>query len=84
LCRFHGFGTIHFLNGGKYEATWNNGVAVEVRVHQIIDMLWTKRYSQGKYTFKDGLEYAEENWNYCTKGDRRFFHERVEGFTKSI
>ncbi|KAI9358570.1 hypothetical protein DFJ73DRAFT_818917 [Zopfochytrium polystomum] len=64
--QFHGQGTIHFLNGGQYSATWSNGVVVE-----------------GKYTFKDGLVYESKNWDYCTLGDRRFFHERVEGFQGS-
>jgi hypothetical protein len=27
---FHGKGTLFFENGGKYDATWVNGVAVEV------------------------------------------------------
>ena len=27
---FHGKGTLHFENGGKYEATWANGISIEV------------------------------------------------------
>ncbi len=27
---FHGKGTLHFENGAKYEATWVNGVSVDV------------------------------------------------------
>jgi hypothetical protein len=27
---FHGKGTLFFENGGKYDASWVNGVAVEV------------------------------------------------------
>ncbi|XP_061763294.1 MORN repeat-containing protein 5 [Nerophis ophidion] len=26
---FHGKGVLHFLNGSKYEATWENGIAIE-------------------------------------------------------
>ena len=26
----HGKGTLFFENGGKYEATWDNGIATEV------------------------------------------------------
>lgn len=32
--RFHGLGVIHYLNGDKYEANWENGVAI--RVHRLI------------------------------------------------
>ncbi|KAJ3033856.1 MORN repeat-containing protein 5 [Rhizophlyctis rosea] len=35
---------------------------------------------QGLYTFKDGLEYAPSQWDYCTELDRRFYTERVNGF----
>ena len=27
---FHGQGTLFFPNGSKYQATWENGIAVEV------------------------------------------------------
>eukprot|EP00026_Physarum_polycephalum_P021455 Phypoly_transcript_24710.p1 GENE.Phypoly_transcript_24710~~Phypoly_transcript_24710.p1 ORF type:complete len:159 (+),score=31.25 Phypoly_transcript_24710:69-479(+) len=30
---------------------------------------------KGEYTFADGLVYKEENWDYCTEKDRRFFNE---------
>ncbi|KAI8907600.1 hypothetical protein DFJ77DRAFT_474598 [Powellomyces hirtus] len=60
---FHGTGTIHFMNGGKYNAKWEFGKAVE-----------------GTYTFKDGLEYKSDEWDYCTDVDRRFYSERVSGF----
>ncbi|TPX58436.1 hypothetical protein PhCBS80983_g03155, partial [Powellomyces hirtus] len=56
---FHGTGTIHFMNGGKYNAKWEFGKAVE-----------------GTYTFKDGLEYKSDEWDYCTDVDRRFYSER--------
>lgn len=28
---FHGKGVLHFPNGSKYEATWENGIAKQVR-----------------------------------------------------
>lgn len=28
---FHGKGVMHFTNGSKYEATWEKGIAVQVR-----------------------------------------------------
>ena len=27
---FHGHGTLHFTNGSKYTAKWENGIALEV------------------------------------------------------
>ncbi|KAI8808333.1 hypothetical protein BJ742DRAFT_772325 [Cladochytrium replicatum] len=39
------------------------------------------RAVQGFYTFKDGLEYEMEDWDYCTERDRRFYTERVRGFS---
>ncbi|KAJ3187848.1 MORN repeat-containing protein 5 [Gaertneriomyces sp. JEL0708] len=35
---------------------------------------------QGKYTFKDGLEFSPQDWDYCTDSDRRYYSERVNGF----
>lgn len=60
---FHGKGTLVFENGGKFEAVWENGIAVR----------------DGKYTFPDGLDYDEDNWDYCTGLDRRFYVERRNG-----
>lgn len=69
--KFHGQGTIFFkVGGGKYEATWDQGKCVK-----------------GVYTFNDGLVYGaegEDGWDYCTKGDRRFYHERVDGIPSGI
>ncbi len=33
----------------------------------------------GKYFFYDDLEYKEDNWNYCTSKDRRFYTEVKKG-----
>ena len=32
---FHGKGTLFFENGGKYDATWANGIAIEVFENRI-------------------------------------------------
>jgi len=32
---------------------------------------------QGKYTFADGLEFEEEDWEYCDGYDRRFYTETL-------
>ncbi|XP_026128799.1 MORN repeat-containing protein 5-like [Carassius auratus] len=41
---------------------------------------WEKGISkEGKYTFSDGLEYKEMDWDYCDGKDRRFYSERCNG-----
>ena len=60
---FHGKGKLIFENGGQYSAIWENGKAVE----------------DGKYTFPDGLEYDEDNWEYCTGYDRKYHVENLNG-----
>ncbi|KAI9017466.1 hypothetical protein BC832DRAFT_526773, partial [Gaertneriomyces semiglobifer] len=45
------------------------------------DALWENGVvKEGKYTFKDGLEFSPQNWDYCTDSDRRYYSERVNGF----
>lgn len=34
---------------------------------------------QGQYTFADGLEFDEQNWEYCDGYDRRFYTEIRNG-----
>ncbi|XP_046716323.1 MORN repeat-containing protein 5 isoform X2 [Silurus meridionalis] len=34
---------------------------------------------QGNYTFSDGLEYKETDWDYCNGYDRRFYTEICYG-----
>ncbi|XP_026862773.2 MORN repeat-containing protein 5 isoform X1 [Electrophorus electricus] len=41
---------------------------------------WEKGISkQGCYTFSDGQEYQETDWDYCDGYDRRFYTERCHG-----
>ena len=35
--------------------------------------------SGGEYTFKDGLKYEEDGWEYCDGLDRRFYSEICNG-----
>ena len=65
--RFHGHGVLYFPNGGKFEAEWENGTTMG------------GRGAGGKYTFKDGLVHVEEEWEYCTPVDRRFYSETCNG-----
>ena len=51
-------------NGGKYHAQWQEGREVQ---------------GSGSYEFKDGLQYSERGWTYCTKSDRQFLAEKEEG-----
>lgn len=37
------------------------------------------RAVKGDYTFADGLEYEDEDWEYCDGYDRRFYTEICEG-----
>ena len=66
--RFHGRGTLHFPNGGRFEAEWERGRAVG-----------TGSGSGGQYTFRDGLQYQEGEWHYCDGMDRRFWTEICHG-----
>lgn len=36
-------------------------------------------YLQGHYTFSDGLQYEETDWDYCDGYDRCFYTERRHG-----
>ncbi|XP_029941485.1 MORN repeat-containing protein 5 [Salarias fasciatus] len=38
---------------------------------------------QGKFTFADGLQFEEKNWDYCDGYDRRFYRERCDGLRPS-
>ena len=60
--RFHGYGTLYFTNGGKFEAEWESGRAVGPA-------------SGGQYSFRDGLQYQDDDWRYCDGIDRRFWSE---------
>ncbi|XP_030598826.1 MORN repeat-containing protein 5 isoform X2 [Archocentrus centrarchus] len=37
------------------------------------------RVKQGTFTFADGLQYQEKDWDYCSGSDRRFYSERCNG-----
>ena len=67
---FHGDGTLVYPNGGRYVAKWECG--------KLID---------GKYFFYDKLEFGadaskeetQQQWDYCTIKDRRFYTEKLKG-----
>ncbi|KAI3362391.1 hypothetical protein L3Q82_012693, partial [Scortum barcoo] len=37
------------------------------------------RAKQGSFTFADGLQYQEKDWDYCDGYDKRFYSERCNG-----
>lgn len=57
---------LYFPNGGQFEAEWERERAVG-------------QGSGGEYTFKDGLKYEEDDWQYCDRLDRRFYSEICNG-----
>eukprot|EP00040_Diaphanoeca_grandis_P031402 m.187875 g.187875 ORF g.187875 m.187875 type:complete len:178 (-) comp32319_c0_seq3:3495-4028(-) len=64
---FHGHGKLFFPNGNVFEAEWSHGISKGDGM------------ARGTLTFKDGLVFAEKDWDYCTHDDRRFYSERIDG-----
>lgn len=41
---------------------------------------WERGYAiEGRYVFNDGLLYEDRNWQYVSRGDRRFYTEVLQG-----
>lgn len=68
---FHGEGTLHFLNGSKYHAMWENGKPKNVWEFSLMTF-------QGEIIFSDGLKYTE-GAHYVDEFDRRFYTEICSG-----
>ena len=63
---FHGTGTLFFKNGSRYEATWENGIVVEV-------MYWI--YVPGNFTLNmSRLLCSDTNW-FINLGTRAAEHQ---------
>ncbi|XP_037547895.1 MORN repeat-containing protein 5 [Nematolebias whitei] len=84
--RMHGEGEYTFANATKYVGEMKDGM-----FHGKGEMIFVSgsKYEatwengiakQGSLTFADGLKYEENNWDYCTVNDRRFYSERCNGF----
>ncbi len=62
---FHGNGTVYLKGGAKWTGTWEKG-----------------KMKTGRYVFADSLEHKEineQNWDYCSSRDPRFFEEIKKG-----
>ena len=84
--RISGKGKYTFSDGKVYIGEFKDGQFDGIGTIQYpngdkFDAEWKDGIAvNGKFTFKDGLEYQENDWDYCTTADRRFYHERVNGF----
>lgn len=83
--RMEGAGKFTFPNGNVYVGQFlNNSFHGHGCIHfpgsGKYEATWVRGVpSGGKYTFGDGLSYEEQEWKYCTPGDRRFFTEHQHG-----
>lgn len=72
LARFHGFGTITYPDGSRYEAEWNESVEVRGRFFYGDGL----EYGEFPNTDKQSLDVSK--WGYSTPGDRRFYTEVLD------
>lgn len=88
--RIEGEGTFTFENKSIYQGSFKDGQfhgkgTIYFANGGKLEADWKMGLaSDEKFTFVDGLTYQNENWDYCTKQDRRFYEERVHGFSQGI
>ena len=81
----HGQGTYVYANGVRYVGSFRRGSFHGEGVMYLPGKgSYTARWDNGRevegtYTFKDGLAYEQQQWDYCTTEDRRYFSERKSG-----
>jgi len=79
--KMEGQGTYNFPTGTKYIGDMKDGMfdgkgSLHFKNGSRYDGIWEKGIAtSGKYIFADGLEYAEDEWEYCDGFDRRFYTE---------
>ncbi|XP_056289044.1 MORN repeat-containing protein 5 isoform X1 [Pseudoliparis swirei] len=83
--RMDGKGEYTFPTETKYEGEMKDGMFHGKGVLHFpnggtYEATWENgRAKQGSYTFADGLQYQEKDWDYCDGKDRRFYSERCNG-----
>ncbi|XP_029372247.1 MORN repeat-containing protein 5 [Echeneis naucrates] len=83
--RIQGKGEFTFPTGTKYEGEMKDGMFHGKGVLTFPNgskykATWENGIAkQGSYTFADGLQYQEKDWDYCNGYDRRFYSERCNG-----
>ncbi|CAF0738422.1 unnamed protein product [Brachionus calyciflorus] len=83
--RFAGKGTYNFSTGTKYVGDLKDGMfhgkgTIHFENGGKYEATWEEGIAiEGKFTFPDGLEFSEKNWEYCDGYDRRFYTEICNG-----
>ncbi|XP_068191803.1 MORN repeat-containing protein 5 isoform X2 [Antennarius striatus] len=81
----HGDGEYTFPTDTRYVGETKNGMfhgkgALLFPNGSKYEATWENgRAKQGSFTFADGLQYQEKDWDYCHWNDRRFHSERCNG-----
>ncbi|KAK7896273.1 hypothetical protein WMY93_021598 [Mugilogobius chulae] len=83
--RMHGKGKYTFPTETQYVGETNDGMFHGKGVLYFpngskYESTWENGITkQGVFTFADGLQYEEKEWDYCVGSDRRFYTERCNG-----
>lgn len=79
----HGAGTYTFPDGSKYVGGFvkghfhGQGKIVYPEGHTVEGKWEAGRLVERRLVFADGLDFKENEWDYCTGADRRFHTERL-------
>lgn len=80
----HGRGIFTFANGNKYVGTFHDGLFHGQGIIFFTQQngggqfrgIWDMgKQVSGDYVFRDGLQFAPDNWQHCTPEDRKLWHE---------
>nr|XP_040054400.1 MORN repeat-containing protein 5 [Gasterosteus aculeatus aculeatus] len=83
--RMDGKGEYTFPTTTKYEGEVKDGMfhgkgVLHFSNGSKYEATWENgKAKQGSFTFADGLQYQEKDWDYCDGYDRRFYSERCNG-----
>lgn len=82
--RMHGRGIFSFANGNKYVGTFHDGMfhgegiiffTAENGGGQFRGVWNLGKNISGDYIFRDGLQFATDNWSHCTPENRKLWDE---------